>query len=392
MKDPLSDKLKSIPVSIFSKMTNLANEYNAINLSQGFPDFPMEDFIKKAAYKAIKEDKNQYAPSIGIPELRNALSKKYKEFYNLDFSPNKEITVLTGATEAITSILLGLHNPGDEIILFEPYYDAYVAVCQFNGIIARTIPLEYPNFTINESVLENAFNSKTKSIMINTPNNPTTRVFNKKELKLIGDLAVENDTYIITDEVYEHITYGEHKHFPIASFPEFRDRVITISSFAKTFSVTGWKIGYALASEAITKSIRLAHQFITFCSATPLQYALAEALNTLNTDREFYLTLQQKYDERRKVLNKGLVEAGFNTFPTEGTYYIVADISPFGFEDDVKFCEFLIKDIGVAAIPMSEFYSSENKRRNLIRFCFCKKIQNLEMACNRLKKLKDYEK
>ncbi|MHA1381122.1 MAG: aminotransferase class I/II-fold pyridoxal phosphate-dependent enzyme [Candidatus Helarchaeota archaeon] len=387
MKDPISEKLKSISISIFSVMANLANKYNAINLSQGFPDFPMPDFIKEAAYKAIKEDKNQYAPSIGIPELRTGLNTKYKQFYNLDFDPDKEITVMTGATESITAILLGLHNPGDEIIIFEPFYDAYLAVCRFNGIIPKIIPLEYPNFTINKSLLEKAFSSKTKSILINTPNNPTTRVFNKNELKLIGDLATEHDIFIITDEVYEHITYDGHKHLPIASLG-YRDRVITISSFAKTFGVTGWKIGYALASETVTNSIRLAHQFITFCSATPLQYALAEALKT---DKSFYSNLQREYDERRKILNRGLTEVGFETFPSEGTYYIVANIDNFGFDDDVKFCEFLIKEIGVAAIPMSEFYSKENKRRNLIRFCFCKKIENLESASQRLQKLKDYE-
>ena len=388
MKDPISQKLKSIPVSIFSVMTNLANKYNAINLSQGFPDFPMPNFIKEKAYKAIKEDKNQYAPSIGIPELRQGLSKKYKDFYNLDYDPGKEITVLTGATEAITSVLLGLHNPGDEIIIFEPFYDAYLAVCQFNGIIPKTVPLEYPKFTINKSLIENAFSSKTKSILINTPNNPTTRVFNKKELRLIADLAVKYDSYIITDEVYEHITFDNHQHIPISTFSDIRDRVITISSFAKTFSVTGWKIGYALASEAVSRSIRLSHQFITFCSATPLQYALAEALKT---DQSFYTNLQKEYKERRDVLNKGLVDSGFETFPTEGTYYIVADISLFGFEDDIKFCEFLIKEIGVAAIPMSEFYSKEYKRRNLVRFCFCKKTENLKMANQRLQKLKEYE-
>ncbi|MFX0138782.1 MAG: aminotransferase class I/II-fold pyridoxal phosphate-dependent enzyme, partial [Candidatus Hodarchaeota archaeon] len=335
-----------------------------------------------------KEDKNQYAPSIGIPELRQGLSKKYKDFYNLDYDPDKEITVLTGATEAITSVLLGLHNPGEEIIIFEPFYDAYIAVCQFNGIIPKTIPLDYPKFTINNSLLEQAFSSKTKSILINTPNNPTTRVFSEKELKIIGDLATKHDAYIITDEVYEHMTYDDHKHIPIATFPEFRDRVITISSFAKTFSVTGWKIGYSLASEATTKSVRLTHQFLTFCSATPLQYALAEALKT---DKSYYITLQKEYRERRDILNKGLLEAGFKTFSTEGTYYIVADITPFGFDDDIKFCEFLIKDIGVAAIPMSEFYSKKYKRRNLIRFCFCKKIENLKLASQRLQKLKEYD-
>ncbi|MFX1449467.1 MAG: aminotransferase class I/II-fold pyridoxal phosphate-dependent enzyme [Promethearchaeota archaeon] len=386
MKDPISQKLKSIPISIFSKMTNLANQYNAINLSQGFPDFPMPDFIKEEAYKAIKEDKNQYAPSIGIPELREGLSKKYKDFYNLDYDPNKEITVLTGATEAITSVLLGLHNPGDEIIIFEPFYDAYIAVCQFNGIIQKTIPLDYPKFTINESLLEKAFSSKTKSILINTPNNPTTRVFTEEELRLIGNMAEKYNTYIITDEVYEHITF-DNNHIPIATFSDIRDRVITISSFAKTFSVTGWKIGYALASESVSKSIRLSHQFITFCSATPLQYALAEALKI---DRSFYNNLQNEYRERRDILYKGLVNAGFKTFPTEGTYYIVADITPFGFSDDIKFCEFLIRDIGIAAIPMSEFYSKEHKRRNLVRFCFCKKIENLKKANERLQKLKEY--
>lgn len=388
MKDPVSQKLKLIPTSIFTKMTNLANQYKAINLSQGFPDFPTPDFVKEAACKAIKEQNlNQYASSIGIPELRQALSKKYKQFYNLDFNPDKEITVTTGATEAIASVLMALFNPGDEIIIFEPYYDAYFAVSQFINAIPKFVLLDYPTFKIDESSLNSAFSSKTKGIIINTPNNPTTRVFNEKELKLIVDLAIKNDIYIITDEVYEHIVFDDHHHIPIATFPEVRDRVVTISSFAKSFSVTGWKIGYTLASEPLTNSIRLVHQFLTFCSATPFQYSLAKALKM---DRSYYTKFINDYKERREILNKGLIDAGFTTFPNEGTYYIVADIIPFGFDDDIKFCEFLIKEIGVAAIPMSEFYSKKHKRKNLIRFCFCKESKNLKLASQRLQKLKDF--
>ncbi|MHA1269848.1 MAG: aminotransferase class I/II-fold pyridoxal phosphate-dependent enzyme [Candidatus Helarchaeota archaeon] len=390
MKRIRSRKLSEIGESIFSIMTKMAGEYKAINLSQGFPDFPGPDFIKEEACKAIMENRNQYVPSIGVPELREAISRKYKKFYRLEYNSETEITVFSGATEAIYSTLSSILDPGDEVILFEPCYDAYSPVCEFNYAVPRYVRLEYPEYRVEESRLKGVFSEKTKCVVINTPNNPTGRVFGKDELRMIGEMCEENDCLIITDEVYEHITY-EREHIPIASIKNLRDRVITISSTAKTFSLTGWKIGFALSSPEITEAIRGIHQFVTFCTPGPFQYAMAKAME-LGPEDEYFSKLKKDYNNRREILNKKLKEVGFKTIPTEGTYYIVADITPFGEKDDMKFCEFMTKEIGVAAIPMSAFYYQNDKVKNLIRLCFSKKIENLEEAGRRLEKLKDYVK
>jgi N-succinyldiaminopimelate aminotransferase len=386
----VSNKLENIGTSIFSVMTELANQYEAINLSQGFPDFPGPDFIKDAACEAIKEDKNQYVPSIGVPELRNAISRKYKRFYNIDFDPNTEVTVFTGATEALYSSLSAILDPEDEVILFEPCYDAYSPVCRFNYAIPKYVRLDYPKFEIKKDQLKDKFTEKTKCVVVNTPNNPTSRVFGEDELRIIGDLCLDNDCFIITDEVYEHITY-EKDHFPISKIEKYRDNVITLSSTAKTFSLTGWKIGLGVTTPMISKAIRNYHQFVTFCTPGPFQFAIANAMN-LEPKDTYFINLKKNYTKRRNLLSKKLEEVGFEIIPAEGTYYIVADISSFNSDDDMDFCKFLTKEIGVAAIPMSAFYFQKNKVKNLIRFCFSKKLENLEKAAERLEKLKDYKK
>ncbi|MFX1295941.1 MAG: aminotransferase class I/II-fold pyridoxal phosphate-dependent enzyme [Promethearchaeota archaeon] len=376
-----SRKLEKIKPTIFSHITNLANKYKAINLGQGFPDFDGPEFVKRAAMQAIQEGKNQYCPSIGIPELRVAIADKYKNLYNINFNPNTEITLYSGATEAIFSTLFALLNPRDEVILFEPFYDAYRALCYFTDAIPKFVRIA-PDYSIDFKQLEATMSNKTKCIVFTNPHNPTGKMFSKDELKRIGNTC--SSCFIIADEVYEHITY-EDSHLPIASFPEFRERAITISSTAKTFSLTGWKIGYTLANETVTKRIRMVHQFVTFCTATPLQYAMAEALRA---DSSYYNTLKRKYWEKRDLLNSILQDTGFKTYLPQGSYYIVTDISDFHYSDDIQFCEFLIKEIGVAAIPMSAFYSEKNPVRNLVRFCFAKKDDVLEKAGKRLQKLK----
>lgn len=365
-------------------MTSLANEYGAINLSQGFPDFDGPDFIKEAAIQAIKGEKNQYAPSPGIAELRNAIAEKYEKFYNLKYNPATEITVFSGATEAIFSVLFSLLNPGDEVVLFEPCYDAYLALCHFTESTPKFIRLHEPDFSFSVKELLEAMSARTKCLILNTPQNPTGKVFSKTELEQIGMACMDNDCFIVTDEVYEHITY-ENDHIPIATFPKFRDNAITISSTAKTFSLTGWKIGYALASENVMKQIRLVHQFVTFSTATPLQHAVAEGFRS---DSSYYETLKQDYWKKRNLLNAYLKDAGFPTILPQGSYYIVTDISDFGFPDDIDFCEFLIKEIGVAAIPMSAFYSEKSEVKNLVRFCFAKKDEVLQKAGEKLKVLR----
>ncbi|NVM27306.1 MAG: aminotransferase class I/II-fold pyridoxal phosphate-dependent enzyme [Candidatus Helarchaeota archaeon] len=375
-----SRRLDMIKPTIFSHITNLANEYNAINLGQGFPDFDGPDFVKNAAKQAIEEGKNQYCQSIGIKELRTAIAEKYEKFYGVQFDPNTEITVYSGATEAIFSTLFALLNPSDEVILFEPFYDAYRALCYFTGAIPRFVRLA-PDFSIDFEQLEAQVSSKTKCVVLTNPHNPMGKIFSKKELERIGNIC--SDCFIITDEVYEHITY-EDPHVPISPISKFRDRAITISSTAKTYSLTGWKIGYSLADAIISKRIRMVHQFVTFCTSTPLQHAMAEALRA---PKSYYETLKQNYWEKRDLLNSILEDAGFKTFLPQGSYYIVTDISNFNYKDDVQFCEFLIKKIGVAAIPMSAFYSESGPVTNLVRFCFAKKNEVLEAAGERLHKL-----
>jgi len=376
-----SKRLEKIKPTIFSYITNLANEYRAINLGQGFPDFDGPEFIKTAAIQAIKEEgKNQYCPSIGIQELRTTIAEKYKKFYKAQFDPNSEITVYSGATEAIFSTLYALLNPEDEVILLEPFYDQYLALCYFTGAVPKFVRIA-PDFSIDFEQLEAALSPRTKCVIINNPQNPLGKMFSKQELERIGRIC--SNCFIITDEVYEHITF-ENAHVPLASLSEFRDRAITISSTAKTFSLTGWKIGYTLANAQITEHIRMVHQFVTFCTATPLQYAMAEALRAPSS---YYDNLKREYWKKRDLLNSILQNAGFKTFPPQGSYYIVADISNFDFKDDVQFCEYLIKEIGVAAIPMSVFYSETNPVINLIRFCFAKKNPVLEAAEARLKRL-----
>lgn len=375
-----SVKLNKIKPTIFSYITNLANKHKAINLGQGFPDFDGPEFIKDAAIEAIQEGNNQYCQSIGVADLRTAIADKYQRFYNAKFDPDSEITVYSGATEAIFSTLFALLNPQDEVILFEPFYDAYRALCYYTDAIPKFVGVS-PDYSIDFKQLEEVISSRTKCVVINNPQNPTGKIFSKDEIQRIGNIC--SDCFIITDEVYEHITY-ETSHVPISSMPEFRDRAITISSTAKTYSLTGWKIGYTLTTEEITKQIRLVHQFVTFCTATPLQHAMVKALRAPTS---YYGELQQRYLEKRDLLNSILKSAGFQTYLPQGSYYIVTDISKISSKPDVEFCESLIKDVGVAAIPMSAFYSDKNPATNLVRFCFAKKKEVLEEAGKRLKKM-----
>ena len=376
-----SEKIAKIKPTIFSAITNLANEYGAINLGQGFPDFDGPKFIKEAAIHAIQEEgKNQYCPSNGIKELRTAIVDKYRAFYGIELDFDKEVTVYSGATEAIFSTLFALLNPHDEVILFEPFYDQYLALCYFTGATPKFVRID-PDFSFDFEQLEAALTPQTKCVIINNPQNPLGKMFSKQELEQIGRIC--SDCFIITDEVYEHITF-EPSHISMAMLSEFRDRSVTISSTAKTFSLTGWKIGYTLANEAISERIRMVHQFVTFCTATPLQYAMAEALKA---PVSYYEALRNEYWKKRDFLISILQNTGFKTYIPQGAYYIVADISNFNFDDDVQFCEYLIKEVGVAAIPMSVFYSETNPVTNLVRFCFAKKNHVLETAEERLKQL-----
>ena len=383
MRPVMAKRLAGFGTTIFTEMTRLAVEHGAINLAQGFPDFDGPDFVKEAAIAAIREGRGQYARMTGTPEIHAALSAKYRRDYGLEYAAGDEFTVTSGATEAIFASIQAVCDPGDGIILFEPYYDSYKASVVMAGAVPAFVTLETPDWRYDPSALERAATDRTRAILVNTPHNPTGKVFSTAELERIARLCVERDLVCITDEVYEHMVY-EGRHVPMATLPGMRERTITISSFGKTFSLTGWKIGWAAAPPALSAAVRAAHQFITFATATPLQHAAACALSA---GPEYYEELLAGYRERRDFLVGELVRIGFGLRAPAGTYYACADFGRFGFDDDVAFCRHLIEEVGVAAIPPSAFYDRPEKGRGYVRFAFCKKMATLEAAVERLEKL-----
>jgi aspartate/methionine/tyrosine aminotransferase len=376
-------RLSGFGTTIFTEVTRLALEHGAINLAQGFPDFDGPDFVKEAAIAAIRAGRGQYARMTGIPEIHEALAAKYRRDYGLDYRPGEEITVTSGATEAIFAVIQGICDPGDEVVLFEPYYDSYKASVRMAGAVPRFVTLAEPDWSFDLAAVESAVNDRTRALFVNTPHNPTGKVFSRDELESIARLCVERDLVCITDEVYEHMVY-EGSHVPMASLPGMRDRTITISSFGKTFSLTGWKIGWALASPALSAAVRAAHQFITFATATPLQHGAACALSA-GTD--YYEGLLAAYRARRDYLVSALAAIGFGVQPPAGTYYVCADFRRFGFDNDVAFCRHLVENVGVAAIPPSAFYDDPARGRSYVRFAFCKERRTLEAAVERLSSL-----
>ena len=385
MKVKPSIKADKFEESVIREMTRIANEYKAINLAQGFPDFPAPDFLKDYAKEFIDRDYNQYAITWGTKSLRYALSEKYKKFYNIEYDPEREITVCCGSTECMISAMLGVVNPEEEVIVIEPFYENYGPDAIISGAKPVYIHLTGPDFTITEEKLGEVFNENTKAIIINSPHNPTGKVFSYDELKLIADFCKKYDVIAITDEIYEHIIYNG-KHIPIATLPEMKERTITISGVSKTFSVTGWRIGYILAPENLTKGIRKIHDFLTVGAPAPLQEACAKAISTID---DYYNELKEFYLKRKKFFYNSLKEIGFKCLEPDGAYYVMCEFDIFGFNDDVKFTEYLIKEIGVAVVPGSSFFSNNNSDKSkYVRFCFCKKMETLERAVDRLWKLK----
>src|SRR5215472_4996186 len=350
MRSPLRAALAPFGTTIFTEMTRLAQQHDAVNLAQGFPDFDGPEFAKEAAIRAIRDGHGQYARMSGTPELARVLSAKYRRDYGLDYDPDSEITVTSGATEAIFSVLQGICEPGDAVVLFEPYYDSYRAAVEMAGASPRFVALEAPDWSFDIAQVDRATRGA-RAILLNTPHNPTGKVFSREELESIAEVCRRHDAICITDEVYEHIIY-DGEHVAMATIPRMRERTITISSFGKTFSLTGWKIGWAAAPPPIAAAVRAAHQFVTFATATPLQHGAAVALAT-GTD--YYGLLRDSYRQKRDYLVRELQRIGFRVNPPAGTYYVCADFGPLGFDDDVKFCKHLIEEIGVAAIPPSVF-------------------------------------
>ncbi len=362
-------------------MSRLAVEHDAVNLGQGFPDFDGPGWIIEEAYAAMKGGRNQYAPMSGTEVLRGAVSSLYRKCYSLDFDPAGEITVSAGATESLFSTILALVGEGDEVILFEPFYDAHQADVLLAGGVPRYVTLRAPGFDLDPEELERAVTPRTKLIILNNPQNPTGKVFTQDELASIARVAREHDLLLISDEVYEFLTYDGAQHLPIAALPGMRDRTVTISSTGKTFGMTGWKIGYAAASRALTEAIRSVHQWVTFAVNTPGQYAMAHAIGRLE---EYLPDLRASYERKRKQLYAGLLESPFRPHLPSGSYFIMADIPPEE-ENDVACAEKLVTRCGVAAIPPSVFYERSGDGKRMIRFCFAKREETLAEGIRRLK-------
>lgn len=386
MKTEQSDKAKMFEESVIREMSRIAAKHNAINLAQGFPDFSAPDFIKEYAVEAINNDINQYAITWGSKNIRDAIVNKFNLFYNEKYDPEKEVTVCCGSTECMIASLLGIINKGDEVVIFEPFYENYGPDVILCGAKPVYITLKAPDFNFTESDIAKAFNDKTKAVIINSPHNPTGKVFTKEELEMIAAYCKKFNVIAITDEIYEHILYNGKKHIPIATIDGMRDRTITINGLSKTFSVTGWRIGYILAPEHLTQGIRKIHDFLTVGAPAPLQEASAKALET---DREYYLNLKDFYNVRKNLLLNALKEVGFNCIDPEGAYYIMAEFGRFGFGNDVKFTQYLIENIGVAVVPGSSFYTKDSLDKNrYVRFCFCKTEETLNKAIEKILKLK----
>jgi aspartate/methionine/tyrosine aminotransferase len=368
--------------SVIRDMTRLSLKHNAINLAQGFPDFPAPLPLKRAAASAIMEDYNQYSITWGAKDLRDEISRKAREYNHIEADPESEITLTCGSTEAMMASMLALINEGDEVVIFEPFYENYGPDAAVSGAVPRFVPLDGDN-GIDEDALASAFNSKTRVLILNTPNNPCGKVFTKDELKMIADMCVDNDVIAVTDEIYEYILYDGKKHVSIGSLDNMKDRTITISGFSKTYSVTGWRIGYALAEMELTSAIRKVHDFLTVGAPAPLQHACVTALRFPDS---YYKELAGMYDGKRKLLYNALVKAGFKCKMPEGAYYILADI-PEGIEmDDMAFARYMVSEVGVAAVPGSSFYKGE-KGKHKLRFTFSKKDETLQEAARRLERL-----
>ncbi len=380
---PSKARQDTFATSIFAEMTALATRHGALNLGQGTPDFEGPAFVKKAAIAALAAGHNQYAPMPGIPALRQAIAGHQRRFYGLDYDAENEITVHAGATEAICATLLALLEPGDEVLVFEPFYDAYLPCVALARAESRTVGLEPPDFPVDAAALESAVGPRTRAIVFNSPANPAGRVLAASELEVVADVCRRHDLVCVTDEVYEHIVF-EGRHVPIATLAGMRERTVTISSSAKSFSLTGWKIGWSCAPARLAAAIRAVHQFVTFAVATPLQHAIAAALS--GPDR-YYETLTAAYRSRRERICGGLAAIGFGVRPPQGAYFALADIRPLGHDDDTAFCRMLVESVGVAAIPVSAF-TTAGRVRHLVRFAFCKKDTTLDEALGRLARLR----
>ncbi|HXN64088.1 MAG TPA: aminotransferase class I/II-fold pyridoxal phosphate-dependent enzyme [Candidatus Acidoferrales bacterium] len=383
-RSALSDKAARFTESVIREMTRLAMKHGAVNLAQGFPDFPAPAEIKQAAKDAIDRDINQYAITWGAKSLRNAITAKFAHTQGITLDPEREITVCCGSTEAMMSAMMAIINPGDEVIVFEPFYENYGPDAILSGASPRFVKLHPPDWSFDRDELARAFTSRTKALILNTPNNPTGKVFSRAEMEYIRDLVVRADAFVITDEIYEHILFDGAEHISMASLDGMRDRTITINGMSKTYAVTGWRVGWAIAAPEVTSAIRKVHDFLTVGAAAPLQEAGALALGL---PPSYYEKLAETYRVKRDFIVELLTKSGFRCFVPRGAYYVMTDVSAFGYPDDVAFARYLVEKIGVAVVPGSSFFNDPADGKSIVRFTFCKTEQTLRAAAERLSKL-----
>jgi N-succinyldiaminopimelate aminotransferase len=380
----LTSRLDGFGTTIFAEMSALAARTGAINLGQGFPDTDGPPEVLEAAVEAMRAGRNQYPPGPGIPELRAAIAEHQRRFHGLELDPDGEVLVTTGATEAIAAALLALCEPGDEVVTFEPYYDSYAACIAMAGATRRVVTLRPPGYALEPDRLAAAFTDRTRLILLNSPHNPTGKVFDRADLEHVARVCTERDVLAVTDEVYEHLVFDGRDHVPLATLPGMRDRTVTISSAGKTFSFTGWKIGWATGPRELVAAVQTAKQFLTFVSGAPFQPAIALALGLPD---EYFARFTAGLQAKRDRLCEGLAQAGLTVFEPAGTYFVTADIRPLGFTDGRAFCLELPERVGVVAVPTVVFYDDEEAGRPLVRFAFCKRDSVIDEAAARLARL-----
>ncbi len=376
-----ASRLQGIPPTIFSQMSALAVRTQSVNLGQGFPDVDGPPSVIARAVAALEGGQNQYAPGLGVPALRQAIARHQQRHYGIDLDPDSQVVVTTGCTEGIAAALLGLVDPGDEVVVLEPYYDSYVAMIQMAGGVRRPVTLRAPDFRLDADELRAAIGPRTRFLLLNSPHNPTGTVLTPRELRSVAEVAIEHDLVVITDEVYEHLTFEDHQHVPLATLPGMFERTLTLSSAGKSYSFTGWKIGWATGPAELVGAVLAAKQWLTFTSGSPLQPAIAYALDE---EPDFPATLATELRTRRDLLCAGLTAAGLDVRVPEGTYFATTDISRLGWEDGLSFCLALPERAGVVAIPSQVFHDDVEAGRHLVRWAFCKEPAMIEEGLRRL--------
>jgi N-succinyldiaminopimelate aminotransferase len=377
----MAQRLRGIPPTIFTEMSALAVRTGALNLGQGFPDQDGPSGVIEAAVSALREGRNQYAPGPGVPELRDAVARHQAKHYGLDVDPNGQVLVTTGATEAIAAAILAFVNPGDDVLVLEPYYDSYTACIQMAGGRRRPVTLRSPDFRLDVDELRAAVTDRTTTVLLNSPHNPTGTVLRRDELEAVAAVAAEHDLVVLTDEVYEHLVFDDQEHVPLCTLPDMWDRTVSISSAGKTFSFTGWKVGWVTGPAPLVKAVESAKQWLTFTSGAPLQPAIAHALTE---EASFYDQLAQDLQDKRDLLCEGLSALDMEVYRPQGTYFVTTDVSRYGYRDGNEFCLALPHRAGVVAIPSQWFYDDHEEGRHKVRWAFCKERHILEEGLRRL--------